>query len=62
MHRPIYEVMDFPTSELDLWALVFYEEQQELDGKKTNKKTTPNKSVDEQIERFKSVMKKNKKR
>lgn len=44
-------------SEIDLWALVFYEEQQEIEAGKTGKRRPGNQSEDEQIEQFKKIMK-----
>lgn len=46
--------MDLPCTEIDLWALVFMEEQQELDGKKS--RAPANQSTEEQIEQFKQIM------
>jgi hypothetical protein len=49
--------MEYPVSEIDLWALVFYEEQQELEATRTGKRKPDNQSEEEQIEQFKKIMK-----
>ena len=49
--------MEYPLSEIDLWALVFYEEQQELEAEKTVRRSPGNQSEDEQIEKLKQIMK-----
>ncbi len=34
LHKPIYEVLDFPSSEIELWYAVFLEEYYELNPDK----------------------------
>lgn len=60
VHVPIFEVLEFPNSEIDMWALFFQEEAEELDDLKNKRKKRPapdNQSTEQQIERFKKVMK-----
>lgn len=59
VHVPIFEVLEFPNSEIDMWALFFQEEAEELDNlkNKRKKRSAPdNQSTEQQIERFKKVM------
>ena len=56
----ISEVKELPTTEIDMWALVFKEEQDELNkeqGRSRPKRKAPeNRSPEEQIARFKRIM------
>jgi len=45
--------MELPVSEIDIWALIFQEEQNAMSGKR---KAPENRSPEEQVARFKRVM------
>ena len=56
IHRPISEVLEYPTTEFNYWAVVFQEEYNEAHPKERYKDRMSDKDCVQEIENFKMLM------
>ena len=57
LHRPISEVLEYPTTEFNYWAVVFQEEYFEAHPKERYKSGMTESDCAGEIEKFKEMMK-----
>jgi len=57
LHRPISEVLEYPTTEFNYWSVVFQEEYYEAHPKERFRDEITDYNCTEEIEKFKRIMK-----
>ena len=58
LHRPISEVLEYPTTEFNYWAVVFQEEYYEAHPKERYKSGMTESDCAREVEKFKRMMNK----
>ena len=58
LHRPISEVLEYPTTEFNYWAVVFQEEYYEAHPKERYKAVMTESDCAREVEKFKMLMSK----